>query len=73
MWQEEPKCFYIGFLLGVLFDPEYGGDVLPKRQLTFNGLHGITSQKMVLFITTSVRTSNPTYEKKKKKTARNIF
>jgi hypothetical protein len=28
--------------------------------LTFNGLHGIISQKMVLFIITAVRTSNPT-------------
>jgi hypothetical protein len=30
-----------------------------KRRLTFNGLHGIISQKMVLFITTSVKTKNP--------------
>jgi hypothetical protein len=28
--------------------------------LTFNGLHGVISQKMVLFITTAVRTSDPT-------------
>jgi hypothetical protein len=28
--------------------------------LTFNGLHGVISQKIVLFITTNVRTSNPT-------------
>jgi hypothetical protein len=27
--------------------------------LTFNGLHGVISQKIVLFITTAVRTSNP--------------
>jgi hypothetical protein len=27
--------------------------------LTLNELHGIISQKMVLFITTAVRTSNP--------------
>jgi hypothetical protein len=31
-----------------------------KRWLTFNGLHGVISQKMELFITTVVRTSNPT-------------
>jgi hypothetical protein len=30
----------------------------PKRRLTLNGLHGVISQKMVLFITTAVRTSN---------------
>jgi hypothetical protein len=34
--------------------------VPPKRQLIFNGLHGVMSQKIVLFITTAVRTSNPT-------------
>jgi hypothetical protein len=35
--------------------------VPPKRLLTFNGLHGVISQKIVLFITTAVRTSNPTF------------
>jgi hypothetical protein len=30
------------------------------RQLTFNGLRGVISQKIVRFITTAVRTSNPT-------------
>jgi hypothetical protein len=34
--------------------------VPPKRQLTFNGLRGVTSQKIDFFITTDVRTSNPT-------------
>jgi hypothetical protein len=34
--------------------------VPPKLRLTFNGLHGVISQKIVLFITTAVRTSNPT-------------
>jgi hypothetical protein len=29
--------------------------------LTFNGLHGVISQKMALFITTAVETSNPTF------------
>jgi hypothetical protein len=28
--------------------------------LTFNGLHDVISKEIVLFITTSVRTSNPT-------------
>jgi hypothetical protein len=27
-----------------------------------NGLHGIISQKMILFIITAVKTSNPTYK-----------
>jgi hypothetical protein len=34
-----------------------------KRRLTLNGLHGVISQKMALFKTTAVRTSNPTYSK----------
>jgi hypothetical protein len=35
--------------------------VPPKRWWTFNGLlHCVVSQKIVLFITTAVRTSNPT-------------
>jgi hypothetical protein len=31
-----------------------------KCQMTFNGLHSITSQKIELIITTTVRTANPT-------------
>jgi hypothetical protein len=34
--------------------------VPPKRRSTFNRLHGVISQKIILFITTAVRTSNPT-------------
>jgi hypothetical protein len=34
--------------------------VPPKRRLTFNRLHDAISQKVVRFITTAVRTSNPT-------------
>jgi hypothetical protein len=32
----------------------------PKVQLTVNGLRGVISQKIALFITTAVRTSEPT-------------
>jgi hypothetical protein len=49
-------------LLGLFFDPEAGGDIFfPKSRLTFTGLHGVISQKIVLFITTAVRTSNPAW------------
>jgi hypothetical protein len=34
---------------GLFFDSEHGGDVLPKRQLTFIVLHVFTSQKIELF------------------------
>jgi hypothetical protein len=34
--------------------------VPPKLRLTFNGLHGVISQMIWLFVTTAVRTSNPT-------------
>jgi hypothetical protein len=40
--------FQAVILLG-LFDPEDGGDVPPKRWLTFNELHGVISQKTVRF------------------------
>jgi hypothetical protein len=52
--------FHAGFLLGIFFDPEDGGDVPPKRRLTFNGLHGVISQKIVLFIATAAKASKPT-------------
>jgi hypothetical protein len=35
--------------------------VPPKHRLTFNGLHGVISQKIELFIITAMKTSNPTY------------
>jgi hypothetical protein len=34
--------------------------VPPKRWLAFNGLHSVISQKIELFITTALRTSNST-------------
>jgi hypothetical protein len=53
--------FHAGFLLGLFFDPEDGWQYVPlKRWLTFNRLQGVITQKIVLFITTTVRTSNPT-------------
>jgi hypothetical protein len=38
----------------LFYNPEDGGDMLH-----LNRLHGVTSQKMILFITTAVKTSNP--------------
>jgi hypothetical protein len=37
---------------------EDGGDVSPKRRLTFNKLRGVMSQKIVLFITYDVITTD---------------
>jgi hypothetical protein len=48
-------------LLGLLFDPEDGGDILPKYRLNFNELHRVIAQQMELFIATAPRTSNSTY------------
>jgi hypothetical protein len=45
----------------VASNPENGGDVPPKRRLKLNGLHGVISQKIMLFIITVVKTSNPTW------------
>jgi hypothetical protein len=47
------------FLLSLFFRPwRWRRYVPPKCRLTPNGLHGVISQKMGLFITTAVRTSN---------------
>jgi hypothetical protein len=55
------KGLQAGFLLSLFSRPwRWRRYVPPKRLLTFNGLHGVISQKMVHFITTGVRTSDPT-------------
>jgi hypothetical protein len=38
-------------------------NVPPKHRLTFNELHGVISQKIELFIATTLRTTNPTKDK----------
>jgi hypothetical protein len=56
-----PTCFHACFLFRLFFRPwRWRRYVPPKLRLTLNGLHRGISQKMVLFITTAVRTSNPT-------------
>jgi hypothetical protein len=51
-------CWFLAeLILSTLKMEQY---VPPKRRLTLNGLHGVISQKIVLFTTTTVRTSNPT-------------
>jgi uncharacterized membrane protein len=49
-----------GFLLRLYISPEDGDDVSQKGLLTFNGLHGVVAQKIVLFVTTVLGTSNST-------------
>jgi hypothetical protein len=41
-------CYLLNadFLLGLLFNPEEGQHIPPKRQLTFNGQYGVISQKI---------------------------
>jgi hypothetical protein len=39
-----------GYLFGLLVVIEDGGDVTPKRWLTFNGLHKVISQEKKLFL-----------------------
>jgi hypothetical protein len=46
-------------MLGLFFDHEDGGDVPLKRWLTINKLHGVISWNTELFVTTTVRISNP--------------
>jgi hypothetical protein len=47
-------CFHSGMLLGLIFDPEDGGDISPKRWSTFNELHGVIFQKIELLSPISV-------------------
>jgi hypothetical protein len=51
---------FLSFFLGLIFGPEDGGHMFFPKRLTFNGLHGVISQKIILFLTTAVRISNPT-------------
>jgi hypothetical protein len=53
-------CSHTGFLLGLFFDPEDGGDVPLKRRLTFNGLHGVISQMMAMALFVRVCSQNIT-------------
>jgi hypothetical protein len=54
-----PACLLV--LLNLFLRPwRWRRYVPPKRRLTLNILHGVISQKIVLFITTAVKTSNPT-------------
>jgi hypothetical protein len=48
------------FLLNLFVRPwRWRRYIPPKRRLKLDGLHGIISQKMILFITTATKTSNP--------------
>jgi hypothetical protein len=50
-----------GFLLSLFLRPwRWRRYFPPKRRLQLNGLHGVISQKIIIFITTAVKTSNPT-------------
>jgi hypothetical protein len=51
---------YAGFLLDLSFGTENVGDKFPKRRLTCDGLHGVISRMIEMFITTAVRASNHT-------------
>jgi hypothetical protein len=55
-------CFHACFLLNRSL--RWRRYVPPKCRLTVNGLHDVISQKIVLFITTAVRTTNPVNQTK---------
>jgi hypothetical protein len=55
MWKSRPsKKLAVCFLLRLVFEPVGAGDVSPKRQWIY-----IEVQKIVLFIVTAERTSEP--------------
>jgi hypothetical protein len=59
--QKPASCLLADICWTDFFHPEDGGDMFhQKRRLKLDGLHGVISQKMILFITTAVKTSNPT-------------
>jgi hypothetical protein len=43
--------------IGLFFDSDGGGDVLPKRPMDFSGMHCIISKKVELLVVTAERTS----------------
>jgi hypothetical protein len=47
-------CFHAGFLLGLFFDPEDGGDVPPKRRLIFQVTTQHSIQDDSILLDTSV-------------------
>jgi hypothetical protein len=61
-WQTESVIsFHVRFLLGLIFGPEDGGDMLLTNvgRLSTDYTHGVISQKIELFMSTAVRTSSP--------------
>jgi hypothetical protein len=59
--QVTPACHVLSrWYLVKLFRPWRSRHVFPKRRLIFNGLHSVIPQKIVLFITTVLKTSYPT-------------
>jgi hypothetical protein len=59
---QQTSCYLLSrwFLARLILRPwRWRRHIPPKCRLTFNGLYGIISQKLELFITTAVRTSNP--------------
>jgi hypothetical protein len=62
-----PPCFLLlsGLLLGLLFNPEDGSSTFFEMTVQL-GLRGVTSQRIVLFMVTAVRTSNPIRDNRKR-------
>jgi hypothetical protein len=50
-------CWFLAELISPTMEMEA---ICSSETLVDNGLHGVISQKMVVFITTAVKTSNPT-------------
>jgi hypothetical protein len=51
---------HAGFLLVSFFNPKDEAKISSEMSMIFNGLQDVITQKIELFISTGVRTSDPT-------------
>jgi hypothetical protein len=52
---------HAAFLLGLFFNPQEEDSMFLRNPLFYNGLYGVISRKLDLFIITAVRTPNLTF------------
>jgi hypothetical protein len=51
-----PSAYRVGFLLGLLFNPQNGGNIF-FRNIILSDLHGVHTQKIIIFTVIAIRSS----------------